>query len=515
MPGTLICWVGGTDLVALGVRKNPSPNKDPGLGPILQGVRHVGAERIVLLCTYPVEEGRKFRAVLQERTEASVELRQVVMKDPTDYRRIYKEADALLDELVSQNRASSTPQTLYVHLSPGTPAMQNVWVLLGMTRYPVQLIQSSQESGVKAADIPFDLDFRYVDDRTLKASDSSLEIQSAAVAPEGAKFGDIVYRGPAMSAVISRARLISKRSVPVLIRGETGTGKELLARAIHQEGRGARGGPVVVVNCGAIPKELVESTLFGYVKGSFSGALKDTKGAFQEADGGSLFLDELGEMPLDVQVKLLRAVQERKVTRVGEHVERAVDVRIIAATHRDLNQAVRDGAFREDLFYRLAVAVLDLPPLRERGGDLQHLVDALLEKTNQELARGEVGYVRKRLAPKARALLYEHDWPGNVRELESTLIRAAVWSAEPTLKEQDIHAALLNHGSQAGAGSGILERQLVEGFQLKHLHDEISIHYIRRALAETHHNKTRAATLLGLKSQQVLSNWMERVGIED
>src|SRR5690606_30030721 len=171
---------------------------------------------------------------------------------------------------------------------------------------------------------------------------------------------------------------------------ESGTGKELFARAIHEESRATRGGKFIAINCGAIPKELVESTLFGYVKGAFSGAVKDTKGSFEEAHGGTLFLDELGEMPLDVQVKLLRALQQKSITRVGEHQERKVDVRIVAATHKDLAQAVRQGEFREDLFYRLAVAVLDLPPLREREGDMNALIDALLEKVNREGEADEV-----------------------------------------------------------------------------------------------------------------------------
>lgn len=515
MAGTLVCWVGNTDLVGAGVRKNPNPKSNPGLGPIAGGVEAEAPDRVVMLCNYPAAEGRAYKKWLEERTDAAIELRPVAMKDPTDYRKIYKHADALLSELSEQRKnAPHACSNIIIHISPGTPAMQQVWVLLGMTRYPARLIKSSREQGVGPADIPFDLSFEYVDSETLRTSDSALEVASAAAPHQGAKFGDIVYRGAAMREVVSRAKLVSKRSVPVLILGESGTGKELFARAIHQESRAKKAGEFIAINCGAIPKDLVESKLFGFVRGAFSGAVKDTKGAFEEAEGGTLFLDELGEMPLDVQVKLLRVLQEKKVTRVGEHKERKVDVRIIAATHRDLGQAIAKGEFREDLYYRVAVAVLNLPPLRNRDGDMNALIDALLDKVNREGEADEVGYQRKKLTPKARTLLQNYDWPGNVRELENTLLRAAVWSADTTLDEAEIEGALPKREPKSD-NEAILQRPMAKGFSVGSVLDEVTKHYLKRALEETHGNKTRAAKLLGLKSHQVLSNWMERLDLED
>lgn len=515
MAGTLVCWVGNTDLVGAGVRPNPTPKSDPGLGPIAGGVDAEAPDRVILLCNYSAAEGRAYEKWLSKRTRAKLELRPITMKDPTDYRKIYKHADAVLRELTEQKKQAPGPASnIIIHLSPGTPAMQQVWVLLGMTRYPARLIKSSREQGVSTADIPFDLSFEYVDADTLKSSDSALEKASSAAPHQGAKFGDIVYRGSTMQEVVSRAKLVSKRSVPVLILGESGTGKELFARAIHEEGRGQKGGQFIAINCGALPKDLVESTLFGYVKGAFSGATKDTKGAFEDAHGGTLFLDELGEMPLDVQVKLLRALQEKKISRVGETKERPVDVRIVAATHKDLSKAVREGEFREDLFYRLAVAVLELPALRERDGDMNALIDALLEKVNREGEADEVAYRRKTLTPKARTLLQNYDWPGNVRELENTLLRAAVWSPGAKLSEKEIESALLRQ-PPASSSQAILERLLTKDFSIQALHDEVSRHYIERALGVTHGNKTRAAQLLDLGSHQVLSNWMERLGLRE
>jgi len=514
MAGTLVCWVGNTDLVGAGVRKNPNPKYEAGLGPIAGGVESEAPDRVVMLCNYPSAEGKAYKKWLSERTDAALELRPVTMKDPTDYRRIYRHANSLLSELTEEKKkAPEAVSNIIIHLSPGTPAMQQVWVLLGMTRYPARLIKSSREQGVGPADIPFDLAFEYVDSETLKSSDSALEQASSAAPHQGAKFGDIVYRGAAMREVVSRAKQVSKRSVPVLILGESGTGKELFARAIHEEGRGQKGKEFIAINCGAIPKDLVESTLFGHAKGAFSGAVKDTKGAFEQAQGGTLLLDELGEMPLDVQVKLLRVLQEKKITRVGEHKERNVDVRIIAATHRDLSKAVSEGEFREDLFYRLAVAVLDLPPLRERDGDMNALIDALLDKVNREGEADEVGYQRKKLAPKARTLLQNYDWPGNVRELENTLLRAAVWSSGVILGVKEVEGALLRRVPKDESGA-VLERPFSKDFSVERVLDEVAVHYLERALDETHRNKTRAAKLLGLGSHQVLSNWMERLGVD-
>ena len=211
-----------------------------------------------------------------------------------------------------------------------------------------------------------------------------------------------------------------------MIEGESGTGKELLAKAIANEGV-RKEKPFRVINCGAIPSELLESELFGHEKGSFSGAIKDRAGYFEEADKGTLFLDEIGELPLSAQVKLLRVLQECEVARVGSSRPRKVDVRIIAATNRDLAEEVRKGRFREDLFYRLAVVVLKIPSLRQREGDIGLLVDALLRRVNEECAE-EPGYIQKKISAGARNLLLNHPWPGNVRELQNTLRRAAIWS---------------------------------------------------------------------------------------
>ena len=270
---------------------------------------------------------------------------------------------------------------LTFHLSPGTPAMAAVWIILGKTRYSAELIESSKQHGVRTASVPFDISAELIPD-LLRNADKRLTELSRAASPETARFGDIIYRSEAMHRVIGRAKRAAIRSYPVLIEGESGTGKELLAKAIHTASP-RRDNPLRTVNCGAIPTELVESELFGHEKGAFTGATQARPGYVEDADGGTLFLDEIGELPLTAQVKLLRILQDEEVTRVGSTKPRRVDVRIIAATNRDLMIEVAQSRFREDLFFRLAVLVLKVPPLRQREGDLGPLIDGLFDRINQ------------------------------------------------------------------------------------------------------------------------------------
>ena len=229
-----------------------------------------------------------------------------------------------------------------------------------------------------------------------------------------------------MKRLVRRARQAAPFSEVVFIEGESGTGKQLLAEAIHAEST-RKGKPLVEVNCGAIPKELFESQFFGHTKGSFTGSTGDSEGYFEQADGGTLFLDEVGELSLEHQVKLLRVLQEKKVRRVGGKADISVDVRVIAATNRNLLEEVRAGRFREDLYYRLSILVFKLPPLRERQGDVGFLIQKTVDKLNAEFG-GRAGFVQKKLSPGATNLLLRHGWPGNVRELEATLRRAFIWS---------------------------------------------------------------------------------------
>ncbi len=240
-------------------------------------------------------------------------------------------------------------------------------------------------------------------------------------------FNDLILRGEAMQRVIAYGRKAAGSNIPVLVEGESGVGKELIARAIQGESE-RKGKAFVTVNCGAIPENLVESTLFGHEKGSFTGAVDKRIGKFQEADGGTLFLDEVGELPLDAQVKLLRALQEGEIDPVGSKRPVKVDIRIIAATNRDMIQLVREGKFREDLYYRLSVFPLWVPPLRERMDDVPELARHFITKFAAEEGKRIDGF-----DAQASALLAGYSWPGNVRQLENAVFRAVVLAEGQTL----------------------------------------------------------------------------------
>jgi len=247
-------------------------------------------------------------------------------------------------------------------------------------------------------------------------------------------FDDLIGGSAAMTMVKRLGERAAKSSIPILITGESGVGKEVIARAVHGSSERA-GKPFVAVNCGAIPENLVESILFGHEKGSFTGATDKHLGKFQEANGGTLFLDEVGELPLDIQVKLLRALQESEIDAVGSKRSIKVDVRIVSATNRDLSQAVKEGRFREDLFYRLNVFPIEAPALRERKEDVPALVDAFVKRFNVEEGKTVVG-----AAPETMAFLTAFDWPGNVRQLENAVYRAIVLADAPYLQPHDFPA---------------------------------------------------------------------------
>jgi DNA-binding NtrC family response regulator len=499
MRTVLVTWVGNTDLRA------PKEADAVGLGPIAQALGARRFDEAYLVSDYDEHEVAPYVRWLGQRSSARLNVLYEKLSGPTQFGEIYEAAVRACERAVGRGRDEVS---LTFHLSPGTPAMAAVWVILAKTRFPAELIESSRQHGVRTASVPFDISADFIPD-LLRQPDKELERLSAGLPPEAPEFSDIVHRSQAMKRVILRARRVAPRSVPVLIEGETGTGKELLARAIHRASP-RREKPFVAVNCGAIPPELVESELFGHEKGAFTGAVTRREGHFQAADGGTLFLDEVGELPKPAQVKLLRALQEGEILPVGSSSHHKVDVRVIAATNRSLQDEVARGEFREDLFHRLAVAVLRLPPLRERREDLPLLIDYLLVQVNREGAE-QPGYVDKKLSASARNLLLAQAWPGNVRELLNTLRRAAIWSSGATLTAEDIRDALLPH---AGTEGNLLGRSLGEGLNLPDLLASVARHYLGRALDEAQGNKTKAAKLAGLSSYQTFTNWMRRYGVK-
>jgi DNA-binding NtrC family response regulator len=311
--------------------------------------------------------------------------------------------------------------------------------------------------------------------------------------PEPAQEG-LIGSSNALRAVQKTIGMLADSSATVLITGETGTGKELVARAIHDHGRRGRK-PFIAVNCAAIPAELIESELFGHVRGAFTGAVSDRTGAFREAERGTLFLDEIGDMDIAMQAKILRALQERTITPVGGKPVQ-VDVRVIAATHRDLKQRVGDGTFREDLFYRLHVVPIHLPALRERIADIVPLAEHFL-------ARVSVG---KRLSADAAARLIRHTWPGNVRELKNAMERAAVLVRGDVINADDVSFI-----DEARAVAGEISDWPDEDLPSAIVRLEEML--IRRALARSAGNRAEAARMLGIH-RQLLYTKMKRYGLD-
>jgi len=486
----LTCWVGGNDLKAPGGGE---------VGPILSTLQSASFDRVELLSSYPAERVEPYLVWLKAGVDIGIELHYESLSSPVHFGEIYKAANKHLERL-------SSPRTdLSILISPGTPAMQAIWILLGKTRYPATFYQSSLEQGVQTVEVPFEITAEYVPAANTITGEKLLQL-SEGQAPVNAAFDSIIAQSSRMLILKSQAQILAQKQVPVLIYGETGTGKELFARAIHNAGSRSSE-PFIAVNCGAIPPELIDSTLFGHRKGAFTGAVENRVGVFQQAHGGTLFLDEFGELAPDAQVRLLRVLQEGVVNPVGASQDVRVDVRVITATHRNLMQAVADGRFREDLFYRVAVGVLHLPALREREGDLLLLVDFLL----REITAQDSSLKSKKISADAKNIILRHPWRGNVRELQSTLLRAALWCSGSVIDVADIEQALFQMPQDQRSPMSL---DVSQGIDLQEVISGVVDQYVRQALKITGNNKTRAAGLLGLKSQQTLSNWMSKYGID-
>ena len=309
-------------------------------------------------------------------------------------------------------------------------------------------------------------------------------------------FGGLVGKSKPMQEVYTQIEKVAASRGTVLIQGESGTGKELVAKAIHYTGP-RKSGPFVVIDCGAIPEQLQESELFGHVKGAFTGAIATRRGLFEEAQHSTLFLDDVTELPLGLQAKLLRALQEGEIRRVGDSRMMRVDVRVIAATNRDLEEEVRQGAFREDLYYRLNVFPIRLPALRDRREDIPLLVEHFLAR----IAEGARGHPR-RLSPDALRALMSYPWPGNVRELGHVLERAALLSEGELIGERDLPPQLTRPREELTVA--LPEDALAIPETIARVVREVERVLIRRALARTANNRTEAARLLGLSRRALV-----------
>ena len=517
----LYSWVGHADLrsfsaqsdervrklvnAVIGVGAEDKPTEVPG--PIETAVHDHAYDRIVLLWSYnemtPAGEyagfiGRQCRIV------------HLHITNPISYSEIYTAVDKTLTD---------TDNILDIHrhilLSSGTPAMGAVWLLLGKTKYPATFLQAYKGSIIQT-DIPFDLKVDVIH-KLLKSNDKAIgEIPDSMLA-DASGFREIVGNGEAMRKAVNTGRRVALHDVNVLLTGESGTGKELFARAIHLAGQ-RHGRPFIAVNCGALPQNLLESELFGYRKGAFTGAAREKDGLFKKADGGTLFLDEIGECPLEMQKTLLRVLQPpsgksltcREFIPVGGTEVVHSDVRIIAATNRNLLEAASSGRFRSDLYYRLASISICLPPLRERGSDIALIADHLLSRINAELAKGR-GYVEKHFSVGAIRAMEVAGWPGNVRELLNAITQGAVMALGDTITAEDMG---LDAG-ECGSPPPLVAIREVSDLNLDKAISELKRKFIMLAVEQSGNSKSKAYKLLGMKSYQRLDSMMKSLGMVD
>jgi two-component system response regulator PilR (NtrC family) len=383
------------------------------------------------------------------------------------------------------------------------------WIQQYSPRVPVAVITAhgSMETAVRALKLgAFDFVSKPLDLAGLrKLVSSAIKLADTRDGNDAVLGPRLQGTSPSMQHLRGMIARVARSQAPVHISGESGTGKELVAKLIHESGP-RRDGPFVPVNCGAIPGELMESELFGHKRGSFTGAVSDQRGLIQSAEGGTLFLDEIADLPLHMQVKLLRVVQERAVRPVGEQLEVGVDVRVLSATHKNLAQLVAQGKFREDLFYRVNVIELRVPSLRERPEDIAELTDAVLQRLGRRMKM-----TPPTLTADARAALASHGFPGNVRELENILERAMTLSTSGEISAADIQLRQTPEGSHPGTaasdGAGLGDHALGD-----HLED-VERDAIVKALETTRYNKTAAAKVLGM-SFRALRYRIKKLGIE-
>ena len=411
---TLLTWLGKTDL------DKSRENGEAAIATIVLNNPQAFDQIVILANAWQDEwddylHWLKARLVKAKRPYTNVEIHKVKIKSPIHYQSIFDESSKWV------NKLSNNSESLTISLTSGTPAMISTAVILGKSRSNVHFVQSSALKGLETVNIPVDFAKEYVKSAAKGIANKALNDPNAAKS-----LSEIIATSPEMLDVTRKAKILAGSELPVLVLGETGTGKEVMSNAIHIDSLRV-GKPFKAINCGALPQSLVDTILFGHEKGAFTGADNQHRGLFEQADGGTLFLDEVGELPLDVQVKLLRVLQEGCITRVGGSESINIDVRIIAATHRDLLEMVEASDFREDLFFRLAVGVIHIPSLRERTQDIPLLVVELMAEINAA-ASTQHSNKSKNISEKGIEFILGQSWPGNIRELWNTLNRAFLWS---------------------------------------------------------------------------------------
>lgn len=463
-------------------------------GPILSLLHAHPCERVYLIATPNTREitARTQEAIQSLYPEKHVHSLALDLDDPTDYREILLGLRNAIRPIVDD----LSDARLFIAVASGTPQMHACWLLLAASgEIPARILHVRPPRFVtKERPLVAEIDITFEEFPTIRFPNGLLpdhtptvpELQEAAI-----QLG-IVGDHASMRQSLETVSMLAPADSPILILGETGTGKELFAKLVHRLSTRAQG-PFVPVNCAAIPEDLVESLLFGHKKGAFTGATADQTGKFDAANNGTLFLDELGELPVAAQAKLLRVLQDGVLEPIGARSPHKVDVRVVAATNQDLRKLIRKGQFREDLYYRLNVGEVHLPPLRERRSDIPKLALAVLDHLNASLRRP------KRLTPNALARLQAHNWPGNVRDLENVIERSARLCRTDALDADDL--LITEPITYADPLDALPEP--VEGFSLDSFLGSARKQLILKALEISHGNQSQAARLLGMTPQAV------------
>lgn len=483
---TLLTFVGYQDPFSKGLVE-----KQPVTGPILNVVDELKIDKVWLFSTPGVDSRTEetITALKQRYPELLIERVDTGLEDPTDYKAIFKAIKKKQQAILAEK-----DQELYISVSSGTPQMHTSWLMLSLGGLlPARIVQPVPP---RFAGDPKKL-VREIDFSMLDFAQIRLKSWPKPDNPDPAGNFDrlveelgIIGNHPSFLKTLDLAQRAAGANCPVVIAGESGTGKDLVARLIHGLSNRA-GKSFIPINCSGLPAQLVESELFGHVRGAFTGAVSEKGGLFQAADKGTLFLDEVGELPLEVQVKLLRVLQNGELRKVGGKNIEKVDVRLLAATNRDLAKDIRAGRFREDLFHRISVISIKMAPLRERHSDIPALALRFLDKFNSQSQN------QKEISPAAMEKLMHHGWPGNIRELENIIQSAFVMCSGPSIRPENIFFNLMENlpdGSDIDPYVGFnLEKHL------KNTRDKI----ISKALEKSGNRQTTAAKMLGISPQAV------------
>lgn len=506
----LLSWVGAQDpWKPIGGRTTGKLNRfgvdrpaDVADGPILSFLSSAEPFHTLYLLCDPRIEGTGAVEALSEHLRLShphlkVYVKRLPIEDPRSYDPLYRHMRAVC-ETAAELHGPTADYNIF--LSPGTPQMHAVWVLLCKTVFPATAWQASDQAGQARAEIariPFDIEAEIVEPTR----------RDAAATPPDIKSTGFVYASSHTGKMLETLLRAARRSaLPILILGERGTGKEKLARLVHQEWRPS--GPFVPLNCACIAENLVESELFGHRRGAFTGADADKPGLFETAQRGTVFLDEIAELPLPMQNKLLRVLQEKSVRRLGTDREMPVDFRLVAATNRDLRAMAAQGQFRPDLYDRINGVTIQVSPLRERVEDLPPLIDHFLQLANK--ASNSRPNCTVRLAPNARAVLLRHSWPGNARELENTIGRLVALSEGPTIKASDVRQAISQSCARPVTLANI-DADLRPGRDIDSVLADVERELLRQA-KHKYGTQTRIGAAFGI-TQQAVSERQKRLGL--